>query len=296
MSQTARVLARPLYADTASATSRSAVLIELSAYPSTDARYRLFKGSSQYQCWDTLNKQFVTSTSYASGPPAPGLLTSTSAFWIPYLRGNNNSTIATYRDRLGPEYKENFRDVVLPAASGIANPFILTGTLLPGDDFPLTAKYIILLFRGADLISASHSDTVTGSFSAVCPVSITIDKLEVRTILNDLALQKVGEWSSTSELGDLRLGTVTGIERTASGTEKDLTNVFPVPATDFITVKTQGEPERVDVIDLSGNIVASYRNPEGTTFEINISAIPSGIYFVRMSMSGQIITKTIIKL
>jgi len=296
MSQTARILARPLYADTASAASRSAVLIELSAYPSTDARYRLFKGSSQYQCWDTLSKQFVTSTSYASGPPAPGLLTSTSAFWIPYLRGNNNSTIATYRDRLGPEYKENFRDVALPAATGIVSPFGLTGTLLAGDDFPLTAKYIILLFKGADLISASHSDTVTGSFSGVCPVGMTIDKLEVRTILNELAFQKVGEWSSASDLGNLRLGTVTAIERTTFGTENDLMNVYPVPATDFITVKTQGEPERIEVIDLSGNIVASYRNPGGTTIEINISALPSGIYFVRMSMSGRIIMKTIIKL
>ena len=296
MAQTARVLARPLYADTASAASRSAVFIELSSYPSTDARYRLFKGSSQYQCWDALNKQFVTSTSYASGPLAPGLLTSTSSFWIPYLRGNNNSTVATYRDRLGPEYKENFRDVVLPPATGIITPFSLSGTLLPGDDFPLTAKYVILCFKGTDLISASHSDTVTGSFSGVCPVGITIDKLEVRTIMNELALQKVGEWSSTNDLGDLRLGAVTGIEGTALRSETDLMNVFPVPATDFITVIAQGEPERIEVIDLSGNIVALRRNCGGATVEINISAIPPGIYFVRMSMSGRIIMKTIIKL
>lgn len=296
MAQTARVLARPLYADTATAASRSAVLIELSSYPSTDARYRLFKGSTQYQCWDALNEQFVSSTSYASGPLAPGLLTSTSSFWIPYLRGNNNSTVATYRDRLGPEYKENFRDVVLPAATGILTPFTLSGTLLAGDEFPLTVRYIVLFFNGADLISASHSDTVTGTFSAVCPVGINIDKLEIRTILNELALQKSGEWSSTSDLGNMRLGTVTGIEMMASGTEKDLMNVYPVPATDFINVTSKGEPELIEVIDFSGKVVVSFKNRGGTSCEINISGIPPGIYIVRMNIQRQIIMKTIIKL
>ena len=162
-------------------------------FRSDEVRYRLFKGSSQYQCWDGLNNCFITSTSYASGPLVVGSPTLTTDFWITYQRGNNNSSIATYRDRLGPEFKENFRDIPLPAARGILTPFTLSGTLLPGDDLPLTSKYIILLFRGTDLISASHSDTVTGTFTVVCPTGTTIDKLEVRTIVNDTVLQVPGE-------------------------------------------------------------------------------------------------------
>ena len=297
MAQTATVLSRPLYVDTASAASRGALLVSLSGYPVDEVRYRLFKGSSQYQCWDQLNNCYITSTSYASGPLVVGSPSLTTTFWITYQRGNNSTSIATYRDRLGPEFKENFRDITLPAATGILTPFTLSGTLLAGDDLPLTSKYVILLFRGTDLISASHSDTVTGTFAAVCPAGTTIDKLEVRTILNDTVLQVPGEWSATSNLGNLKLGNVTGIESTTSFiSETVYVNLFPVPATDFITITASGEPELVEVIDLSGNVVVAYLNRGGTTFTLSLSGTPAGIYFVRITMSGKVFIKKIIKL
>jgi hypothetical protein len=297
LAQTAAVLSRPLYVDTASATSRGALLVRLSGYPVDQVRYRLFKGSSQYQCWDQLNNCFITSTSYASGPLAAGSPSLSTTFWITYQRGSNNSSAATYRDRLGPEFKENFRDVALPAATGILNPFTLSGTLLPGDDLPLTSKYIILLFRGTDLIAATHSDTVTGTFSAVFPAGTTIDKMEVRTVLNDTVFQVSGAWSATTDLGNVRLGAITGIENPYSlKSESGVVNIFPVPAIDFITISASVEPDRVEIIDLSGKVVLTYLNSGETSFNISLSGSAPGIYFVRVSISKKIFIKKIIKL
>jgi len=295
--QTAGVLLRPLYVDTASAVSRSAVLMNLSAYPSSEARFRLFRGSSQYQCWDALNNQYITSTSYASGPSAPGNLIVSSTFWIPYQRGNNNSSNATYRDRLGPDYIVNFRDAVLPAATGIVTPFSLSGTLLPHEDFNLLTKYIVLLFSEGNFISGTHSDTTTGTFTAVVPTGISIDKIEVRTLLNDPVVQLTGEWSSVTDLGNIQMGVVTSVrENTASQTGVEVIRIFPVPTTGIINVQSQLEVRMIEVLNMSGVVVEAHRYFEDGWFEIDISAHPAGIYFVRIHVPGQVIFKKLIKL
>ena len=81
--------ARPAQIDISSASSESAVLVTVSDYTSDDARYRLYNGSYQYNCWDAATSAYITSTSYSSGPQVPGTPTTSSTWWIMFQRGNN---------------------------------------------------------------------------------------------------------------------------------------------------------------------------------------------------------------
>ena len=49
--------------------------------------------------------------------------------------------------------------------------------------------------------------------------------------------------------------------------------------------------ERVEVIDLVGKTIQTYENAS----EINIGALPAGVYHLRMSLEDQTITRMVIK-
>lgn len=204
--QTVTILLRPSFVDTSAVESRGAVLVNLSNYPTDDVRYRLYNGSNQYNCWDQASGTYITATSYAAGPRAPGTPTTSSSFWIIYARGSNNNSIANYRDRLGPAYSpDNYKTQALPVAKGITNPFDISGTLLAAPSLPLTAKYVTLAFNNDVLISASHSDLTTGTFGIVCPDGSTITKVQVRTVTNEIIGEKTGSWSSSTDIGSIQL-------------------------------------------------------------------------------------------
>ncbi|MCB5272436.1 MAG: hypothetical protein LHW56_11445, partial [Candidatus Cloacimonetes bacterium] len=100
----AEILLRPSQISLADATHESAVLVKVENYPSEDARYRIFNGSNQYNPWDAATSDWITVTSYGSGPQIPGTPSSSVSWWIPFQRGNNNTIVASYRDRLGTGY------------------------------------------------------------------------------------------------------------------------------------------------------------------------------------------------
>lgn len=204
---TASVTLRPTHVDITSATAQSAVLITLSGYSTDDVRYRLYNGSNQYNSWDAATGTYITSTAYASGPSAVGSPTTGTTFWIPFERGSNASTSASYRDRLGTAYSSNNNTTVLPAATEITSSFSLTGSLVGTTELPLTNKYVILSFNGATLVSAVSSDLTTGSFSLICPEGTPIDKVEVRTLTNTIVGSVTGNYTASASLGTISLVT-----------------------------------------------------------------------------------------
>lgn len=205
--QTATVLLRPTHVDIVDDNARGAVLINLSEYPSDDVRYRLFNGVRQYNPWNPDTDDYVTVTAYASAPLAPGTPSTSATFWIPYVRGNNDDTHASYRDRLGPEYNTNYQTQALPSATGIDSEarFLLSGKLLGAASLPLTDKYVTLAFDGETLVSASHSDLTSGNFQIVIPDGTSINKIEVRTLLDVAVGHKTGHWSEEDDIGDIQL-------------------------------------------------------------------------------------------
>jgi autotransporter-associated beta strand protein len=203
--QTASVVLRPSYTNLAATTSESAILVTASSYSSNDARYRIFIGSNQYNCWD--GSTYVTSITYADGPQIPGTPSTSSTFWVLFQRGNNNSTTGTYRDRLGAAYGSNYQSATLPASTAVpASPYTLTGTVTAcaSPSYPLTNKYVVLAFdatTGGTLIVAGSTNITTGTFSIPVPNSITIRRVEIRSVNNTILQSVTGTWNSSTSIG-----------------------------------------------------------------------------------------------
>ncbi len=189
------ILLRPEQIDLTESTSQSAVFVEVGNYTSDEARYRLYNGGSQYNCWDGI--QYIASTSYALNPQIPGTPSGNSAFWILFKRGNNNSTLANYRDRLGPNFNSNNMTQALPPADAMLNPYTIEMAIPFEGSYFLNAKYVILGYdaeNGGSLISATSSDIITGAFILKAEEGTEIRRIEVRTIYNELVEQLVGLW------------------------------------------------------------------------------------------------------
>lgn len=77
-------------------------------------------------------------------------------------------------------------------------------------------------------------------------------------------------------------------------TESFSCNLYPNPATNFITIETDDEHQSVELFDMSGNMVLNSRQ-HAVYQNINISTLPIGSYLVRIQMNGKMITKVIIK-
>jgi len=289
-SQTAEIIKRPAYIDISAAESRSAVLVRLSGYSSNDVRYRLYNGSYQYNCWNLASGTYVTSTAYTNGPQVPGEPVSVTRFWILFERGNNNSVIATYRDRLGTEYKTNYQTAALPSATEIISPYILSGKLDEGAGFPLTVKYVILAWNGETLISASHSDPGTGNFSIIFPSGVTINKVEVRTISDEPAGVKNGTWESDCNIDKIALGILTEIHNLIENTIK----IYPVPAGDVINFEGIDTYTLIEIFDLTGYLIFSIPDNGSKSLKLNVSGLHSGIYFVKLNSPEGYITRKII--
>jgi hypothetical protein len=197
------VLARPAYVDISAPTSEGAVLMRLENYPSDSARYRLYSGSFQYNCWREDSVKYITSNTYAVGPLAPGIPSDYTTFWIMYQRGGNISTNASYRDRLAPAYSTNFQTTILPAATEITTPFSLTGTFTGSGIYDNSVKHVVLAYSGSTLISAASTTLNTGVFALVCPDGVTVDKIEVRAVDNTLIDYITGSWAITTDVGDI---------------------------------------------------------------------------------------------
>ncbi|MDD2527813.1 MAG: choice-of-anchor J domain-containing protein [Lentimicrobiaceae bacterium] len=198
--QSAVVTARPAQIDISAVTSESAVLMTLSGYSQDDARYRLYSGGNQYNCWDEANDEFVTSNSYANNPPVPGTPTTSTTFWILFQRGSNASTAASYRDRLGPAYSGNYQTAALPAAAEIAAPVIIQKSNVSfGTWTDFSVRYVVLGYdapSGGTLIAAAPTALTTGDFNLIIETGTILNRIEVRDVMNNLIESVAGTWPS----------------------------------------------------------------------------------------------------
>jgi len=177
----------------------------LSGYSSNDARYRIYNGGNQYNCWDESTNAYVAATGYGAGPKVVGSPTSTTTFWILFQIGTNTTSAGSYRDRLGTGYSSNYQTTTLPSATGFTtSSYNLTGTIAGCAANPLTKKYVVLGFdatSGGNLIVASSTALTSGTFSLSAPNSITIRRVEIRSISNDILSTTTGTWSSSTNIG-----------------------------------------------------------------------------------------------
>ena len=213
------IIVRPTHVYLQSDTAQGAFLISLSGYSTDSVRYRLFRSTSQYACWDNQTHTFITSASYSSGPLALGSPSGESTFWIVYQRGSNRSDTVSYRDRIGPLYSTNNNTLALPGAIAIKDSFIISGKLSGGSENSLTEKYVLLAWNGSSLVSATSSYIGSGEFSVYLPVGVGIDKIEVRTLDNQTLASRTGIWNTFVRLPDIAL-------EVSQITELEISNIF----------------------------------------------------------------------
>ncbi len=273
--QTATVTLRPSHIDLSSTTTESAVLMTLSNYSSDDARYRLYNGINQYNCWNEDTDTWISSTTYADGPKVPGTPTTSTTFWIMFQRGNNNNTVASYRDRLGTTYGTNYRTTTLPAATSITSPFTLSGTYTGSN----TVKNVVLGFDGATLVTAASTTIGTGTFSLSAPTGTTINKIEIRQVDNTVLASLSGTWSVTTS--DITVSP-------ATNTPPTIANIIQNPSRDIMSTTTVSV--NADVID--DDTVAMVQLKWGTTSEeytnvINMIIAAKGTYQTETNIPAQ---------
>ena len=84
------------------------------------------------------------------------------------------------------------------------------------------------------------------------------------------------------------IGTVVGVEEPDSQTAE--WNVWPNPVSDVLHISDGPEIRRVDVLDLSGRVQAT-----STGREVNVSALPAGLYILRVVTAEGVMAKKIVK-
>jgi len=67
----------------------------------------------------------------------------------------------------------------------------------------------------------------------------------------------------------------------------DLFTVYPVPATDWLTVQTNTSSlETIQIIDMNGVVVSSVKASANGTTSISVAELSSGTYVMKLSGSG----------
>ncbi len=84
------------------------------------------------------------------------------------------------------------------------------------------------------------------------------------------------------------IGTVVGIEE--PDTQPAEWNVWPNPVSDVLHISEGPEIRLVDVLDLSGRVQATFADGE-----VNVSALPAGLYILRVVTAEGVMVKKIIK-
>ena len=88
----------------------------------------------------------------------------------------------------------------------------------------------------------------------------------------------------------LDLGTV-DVKNESS--EDKIIRLYPNPATDIVHVYTENEVEKIQLVNISGQIVFEQKKM-GRETDLDISVFESGIYFVKVFSNNNVITRKLV--
>jgi len=86
------------------------------------------------------------------------------------------------------------------------------------------------------------------------------------------------------------LGTVNVKNETS---EDKIIRLYPNPATDIVHVYTENEVEKIQLVNISGQLVFEQKNL-GRETDLDISVFESGIYFVKVFSYDNVITRKLV--
>ena len=76
--------------------------------------------------------------------------------------------------------------------------------------------------------------------------------------------------------------------------EKETITIYPNPATDLINISYNQNIERVDILTVTGKILATHSTGNVKNTEINTSTLPKGIYLIQVSTSTRVLKQKIV--
>lgn len=143
-----------------------------------------------------------------------------------------------------------------------------------------------LNFGSGEQVFLSSGQITTTNITVNVPISAVSDTLILRVRCASISPGPCDS-VSTGETEDYRLLVLDPTGIGSSFFNEDWT-IYPNPANDVLTVdlgKTSGSPE-ISVIDLLGNVLRSEIINNGKTV-LDLSALPHGMYFVRVNVNGK---------
>ena len=73
--------------------------------------------------------------------------------------------------------------------------------------------------------------------------------------------------------------------------------MYPNPASNSLTVMLVNSGLNnvsIELVDLQGRLISSYKNITGTIMNVDLSFVSSGVYFIKVSAEGTIQTEKLI--
>ena len=149
-------------------------------------------------------------------------------------------------------------------------------TVLASSDKDIICKKESVVLTASGANTYAWSNPVTGSASgASLPLTLNIDIPYVFTVTGTDAN---GCTKTATVLVDVQK--CTGISET--GEQSTFVNIYPNPTNGLVTIETKnGNSGTIEIMDLSGKIIFTETIKNNTT-EININALATGVYFVKV--------------
>ncbi len=158
-----------------------------------------------------------------------------------------------------------------------------------------------------DLLIAGGTNLFTGSLGNSSPISMSSDS--GNSWINTGAMGPPSPHRLTALIlssPNLVQGTISGGlwyhplngSSTVSAETSGLNsiNLFPNPTTGILSISNLSENLiNISIFNTIGEKVMEIPKPNGAEFEIDISALPAGMYYARFVLTGEIITRKIIK-
>jgi lysyl endopeptidase len=153
--------------------------------------------------------------------------------------------------------------------------------------------------------SIATQSAFTTSFNFTVPVGAATGTVKMRVRMH-YSGSDVGDGPispcGNATYGEVEDYNITLVASTADLTEQDLLNavsVFPNPVNEAVSADLTNftsEAVSVELIDMTGKVLASQVNVQGTIAQFPMQQLAKGLYQVRISTNGTAITKRVVKL
>lgn len=219
---------------------------------------------------------------------------------------NNTSNCSTYT--AGTQTTtltkgSNYTVAVTTAIVGSTNSAYVNDELAVWIDFNNDLDFNDVGERIAYSIATASAFTTSFNFTVPAGAASGTVKMRVRIHYSgsDVGEGPISPCGSTT-YGEVEDYNITLVANTADLTEEELLNtvaVFPNPVNDLVSADLTGltgENVTVELIDMTGKLLASQVNVQGTIVQFPVQELAKGLYQVRISTNGTAITKRVVKL